>query len=146
MTRLQIAVIDTLLRNSSVQTLLGNTAPATGSVYEEQSFNVESATYPRVHVGIAVDTPHSIEQVRAYGGKRVHTTFLDLHVFSKRSTSAEVGNIEDAIEEALDGAEIRFPGLHVYHIEYDSHIASDRDTETGLWHSVRRYRATARRT
>lgn len=146
MVRLQIAVIDKLLQSAPVQTLLGHTAPATGSVYEEQSFNIEDATYPRVHVGIAADTPHSIEQVGAYGGKRVHTTFLDIHIFSKKSTSAEIGNITDAIEETLDGPMMTFPGLHIYHIEYDSQLESTRDIETGVWHSVRRYRATARRT
>ena len=138
----QEAVINTLLNNTTLQTMLGFVAPSKGGVSEDKSFIVDKTHFPRIHVSENADTPIDVEQIALTNGKGPDDIFFDIKCFSTNATSKEVGQIEQEIRVILNGSIINYTGITITEIEREGFYLKDRDPE-GFWYTITRYKGIA---
>mgnify|MGYP000903191362 CR=1 FL=1 len=140
------AIIDHLRKGEALMIKLGYTLASPDGVFEDQSFNLNSVKYPRIHIGINVDNPMHAQQVLKMAGKSKTVFYFDIHIFSNTSTSLESGEIEEIVRERMESVKISYSGvIFSGQAQKESLVqAPQKDPETGIIHTIARYKVIAR--
>lgn len=144
MTELQVLLISTLRSSAAVQTALKNPTATNKSVAENQNFTVAKTVFPLITVGITSEKAINVQQPGLFNGKRISECYIEVHIFSKLNTSTESGAIDTAVRAALDGKNPANSVVACYLCEFDSMVQKERDDDTGLWHTITRYKTLAK--
>lgn len=146
MIQIIMAIIDHLRKDTALMTKLGYTVEAPNGVFENQSFNLNEVSYPRIGIGTSAEKIYHPQQVIKMAGKSKATTYFDVNIFSNSSTSLETGEIEQLILERLEGVKIEYDGLLFSGQAQKEGVTQPpaRDNETGIWHTIIRYSVVAR--